>query len=59
MLKTEEKLYTVEEYLALEEKPDAKSEFYNGIIWAMSRGTLNHATISSNVNYALHNELST
>ncbi|MGB0929625.1 MAG: Uma2 family endonuclease [Chitinophagales bacterium] len=47
--------YTLEEYWALEEKAEGKSEFYNGIIWAMSGGSLNHSAISSNTITALHN----
>ncbi len=55
--KTVEKLYTPEEYLALEEKAENRSEYYNGIIWAMSGGSLNHSTIAANTTTAIHNEL--
>ena len=33
-----EKLYTPEEYLALEEAADFKNEYYQGIIYAMAGG---------------------
>lgn len=57
--KTVEKLYTAEEYLALEEKAEGRSEYYNGIIWAMAGGSPNHSAISSNTNYALQHGLRT
>ena len=43
------KYYTPEEYLALEEKAEFRSEYENGCIVAMSGGTFNHARISSNI----------
>lgn len=46
----EEKVYTVEEYLTMEEKAEYKSEYRHGKIVAMSGGTLNHSLISSNMN---------
>ena len=44
-----EKKYTSEEYLALEEKAEYKSEYDDGQITAMAGGTLNHARITSNI----------
>jgi Uma2 family endonuclease len=43
-----DKYYTVEEYLALEEKADRKSEYYDGKIYLMSGGSSNHSRISVN-----------
>ena len=37
-----QKLYTIEEYLALEEKSEVRHEFYNGEIYAMAGRTINH-----------------
>lgn len=44
-----EKRYTPEEYLALEEKAEFRSEYENGIITAMAGGTLNHLQITANI----------
>jgi Uma2 family endonuclease len=44
---------TPEQYLELERKSDIKHEYYNGRMWAMSGGTVTHATISGNVTSAL------
>ena len=41
--------YTVEEYLALEEKSEVRHEFYNGEIQAMAGGTLNHNLLIDSV----------
>lgn len=46
--------YTFEEYLALEEKADYKSEYHNGQILAMSGGTFVHGIIGGNVTTALN-----
>jgi Uma2 family endonuclease len=48
------KYYTPEEYLALEEKAEYKSEYYKGEIFAMAGGTINHNQITGN----LYTELS-
>ena len=48
----EKKKYTPDEYLALEEKADYRSEFENGAIVAMAGGSLNHARIIRNVDRA-------
>ena len=41
--------YTPEEYLALEEQAEQKSEYYNGEIFAMAGGSVNHNRITRNV----------
>jgi len=41
--------YTREEYLALEEKAEYKSEYYNGEIFAMTGGSRNHSVICVNL----------
>lgn len=50
-----ERLYTVDEYLALEEISDTKNEYYAGQIYAMAGGSYNHEMISGNVFAVLHN----
>lgn len=49
---TKEKRYTPEEYLALEEKAEFRSEYDDGIIAAMAGGTINHARITRNIDRA-------
>jgi Uma2 family endonuclease len=44
-----QKNYTPEEYLALEEIAEFRSEFENGVIVAMAGGSLNHARIIRNI----------
>ncbi len=46
---TKQKRYTPEEYLALEEKAEYRSEFVDGYIFEMSGGSENHIQISFNV----------
>lgn len=46
---TQTKKYTPEEYLALEEKAEYRSEYDNGEITAMAGGSLNHARIIRNI----------
>lgn len=41
--------YTPEEYLAMEETADFKSEYYQGEIFAMTGGSLNHDRITGNL----------
>ncbi len=43
---TEKKLYSVEEYLKLEEKSEEKHEYRNGEIIVMAGGTTNHNRLS-------------
>lgn len=54
---TQTKKYTPEEYLALEEKAECRSEYENGEIVAMAGGSLNHAQITFNVAKALDRQL--
>ena len=54
MIESTKKLITPDEYLALEEKADHKSEYYNGEIFAMSGASNNHNLITGNVHAALH-----
>jgi Uma2 family endonuclease len=49
--------YTLEEYLALERESEGKYEFWNGEIFAMSGGTLNHELVMNNVAELLRREL--
>ena len=53
MLPNAKKYYTPEEYLALEEKAEYKSEYYQGEIFAMAGGSYNHTVISVNLIIAL------
>ena len=55
--KKEEQYYTFEEYLAMEEKAEFKSEYEKGKITAMAGGTPNHSFISQNTGTAIANEL--
>lgn len=48
-LKTPPHYYTPEEYLALEEQAEYKSEYHNGEIIPMTGGTTNHNEISGNL----------
>jgi Uma2 family endonuclease len=40
---------TINEYLALEEKSEVRHEFYNGEVYAMAGGTLNHNLLIDSV----------
>ena len=58
MSTAEKKLrYTFEEYLALEEKADYRSEFFNGEIFAMSGGSSSHSRIIFNTNREIGNAI--
>ncbi len=50
-----EKVYTEEEYFALEEQSVQKLEFHNGKITQMAGGTIPHNTIKKNIIVALEN----
>ncbi len=52
-----EKKYTPEEYLALEEKAEYRSEYWNGQIIKMSGGTGNHNSITLNIAAELKSRL--
>ncbi|XWK90040.1 MAG: Uma2 family endonuclease [Phormidium sp.] len=49
----EKRYYSPEEYLALEEAAESKSEYYDGEIVPMTGGTTNHNQIALNVSVAL------
>ncbi|MGA9379575.1 MAG: Uma2 family endonuclease, partial [Phormidium sp.] len=49
----EKRYYSPEEYLALEEVAEYKSEYYDGEIVPMTGGTTNHNQIAGNVYIAL------
>jgi len=53
MLKPDQKYYTPEEYLTLEEAAEYRSEYYQGEIFAMSGGSANHNRIIKNLVIAL------
>ena len=59
MLQKAQKYYTPEEYLALEETADYKSEYYQGEIFAMSGASVNHNRIAGNLYTALNIALAT
>lgn len=46
---TKEKIYTIKEYLAMEEHSQEKHEFYNGIIIRMPGATFTHNLIATNI----------
>jgi Uma2 family endonuclease len=47
------KLYSVAEYLAMEDAAEFKSEYYAGEIYAMAGSTVNHNRIAGNTHFAL------
>lgn len=51
------KSFTAEEYLALEQKAEYRSEYYQGEIFAMTGGTPNHSLIKLNVSGELRDRL--
>lgn len=50
----EQHFYSAEEYLALEETAEFRSEYYNGQIFPMAGGTPNHNRIAVNLGSALN-----
>lgn len=54
MFQKQPDFYTPEEYLALEEQADSKSEYYQGEIFAVAGGSYNHNVIAGNL-YAVLN----
>lgn len=52
-----DKIYTPEEYFALEEELNQKFEYVAGEIFDMTGGSINHALISKNITTALDNTL--
>jgi Uma2 family endonuclease len=53
----EKRKYTLAEYLALEEKAETKSEYWNGEIVAMAGGNINHQQIVSNLTVEITNKV--
>jgi len=51
------KKFTPAEYLALEEKAETKSEYWNGEIVAMAGGNINHQQIVSNLTVEISNKV--
>lgn len=51
------KFYSPEEYLALEEKAEFRSEFDDGAIVAMAGGTANHVRITNNIDRSIAGKL--
>jgi len=49
MKSRQKKVYTVEEYLALERTSEAKHEFHNGKVFALAGGTLSHGLLCGNI----------
>ncbi|HXW00748.1 MAG TPA: Uma2 family endonuclease [Anaerolineae bacterium] len=57
MVAKPQKYYSPEEYLALEEAVDYRSEYYQGEIFAMSGGSANHNRIVGNIYITLREAL--
>ena len=51
------KRFTPQEYYALEQVAEYKSDYYDGEIFAMAGGTVRHSLICSNLNRELGNQL--
>ncbi len=54
---SEPKRFTLEQYLAREERSKHKHEFYNGEIKIMPGGTTNHGVIAINISTAIKNAI--
>src|SRR5687768_3988942 len=57
-VKAKNRKYTAEEYLALEEKAEFRSEYDDGKIAAMAGSSLNHARITVNIDRFFGRKLS-
>lgn len=57
-LRQSEQKFTTEEYLALEDEADFRSEFENGEIVAMAGGSWNHARVTANIARFIGNKIS-
>ncbi len=55
---TQTKKYTPEEYLALEDEAEFRSEYENGEISQMAGGSFNHVQIISNIARSIGNQIS-
>lgn len=53
----QERFYSEEEYLHLEEKADVRSEYYRGKIHALAGDSINHNRIVGNMLIVLGNQL--
>ncbi len=51
------RLYTPQEYFALERQADYRSEYFKGEIFAMSGGTRRHSVIAVNILAGLHSRM--
>lgn len=51
----DQKEYTIEEYLAMEEVAEARHEYNNGYISKVDDSTVRHAIINSNLLFFIHN----
>jgi Uma2 family endonuclease len=49
--------YTLEEYIQLDKNSEDRYEFFEGDVFAMSGGSIEHSQIASNINRALGNRL--
>ncbi len=56
-LAEQKKLYTQQEYLAIERKAEGKSEYFNGKVFAMGGASRGHNLISGNLFAFLHTRL--
>lgn len=54
MARRDEREYTAEEYLTLEEKASGRHEYFDGRIYAMTGGSADHARIAGNVFASMH-----
>lgn len=52
-MQVQQRIYTPEEYLALEESAEERNEYHDGQIILMTGGTTNHNQISLNISFAL------
>jgi len=57
MQEVAKKVYSLEEYLALEATSEEKHEYYNGEIFAMAGGTFRHAQLAENIFASLRQHL--
>ncbi len=57
LVSVSDKHYTFEEYLKLEEQDDTRYEYYNGEVFAMAGGSMNHSIIAYNINRNLNDVL--
>lgn len=57
MVADPQKIYSPQQYVALERAAEWKSEFFNGQIYAMAGGSPTHAQLTINVGSLLHQQL--